>query len=172
MRLFFQLALLAILVSATPARSQEWLDYVNREYRFSINFPAQPRHVEETYNAANGAMLSAHRFAAERDGGQYAVTVVVFPSLDFDRSAEMEHAVDQLRPLGEIRYEGATDYDDIPVYELNMVAPNGNQIMATAILFGEFLYLVEAEVGAAMAPPVHFQQSVSPLDADGHAVLQ
>ena len=172
MRFFAPIGLLVVTLIASPLSAQQWLDYANREYRFAINFPAEPMEEDVSYLRADGTALSARSFVAATDNGRYAVTVIVFPGSGFDTNTEIEHAADLQRPRGEIRYEGATDYDDVPVYELNMVAEDGNQIMVTIILNERHLYIVEAEVSADMAPPVHFQQSVSPLDANGQAILQ
>ncbi len=172
MRFFASLGLLVVTLITSPLLAQQWLDYANREYRFAINFPAEPMEVDVSYLRADGTALSARSFVAATDNGRYAVTVIVLPDAGIDASIEIEHAADLQRERGEIRYEGATDYDDIPVYELNMIAADGSQIMVSVILYETHLYIVEAEVSADMAPPVHFQQSISPLDADGRALLQ
>jgi len=172
MRFFSSIVLLVVTLIASPLSAQQWLDYTNREYRFSINFPAEPDEEDVSYFRADGTALSARSFVAATDNGRYAVTVIVLPDAGFDANTEIEHAVDLLSARGEIRYEGTTDYDDIPVYELNMIAADGNQIMATIILYEQHLYFVEAEVSPEMAPPLQFQQSVSPLDANGSALLQ
>jgi len=172
MRFLSSICLLVAVLVASPVSAQQWLDYVNHEYRFSINFPAEPSEEEISYLRADGSALPARSFIAETDNGRFAVTAIVFPDTGIDASIELEHAADLLSARGEIRYEGATDYDDIPVYELNMIAADGNQIMVSVILYETHLYIVEAEVSADMAPPVHFQQSISPLDANGRALLQ
>jgi hypothetical protein len=154
------------------AQAQERVDYINLEHRFSISFPADPMEAGFEHMAADGTVLAGTTFRAETDDGIYSVSVVVFPGDIADVAAEFEHAAAPLRTRGEIRYEGSTDYDDHPVHEINMTHNDGRQIMTSFILYERSLYFVEAIVDAGAAPPLHFMQSVSPLNDAGEAVLQ
>jgi hypothetical protein len=168
---------IAILAAGTfvlvgQALAQGRVDYVNSEYRFSISFPAEPEETSLRYAAANGVVLPCQNFLAATDNGQYSVSVAIFPEDGADATAEFENAAASYRARGTVRYEGATDYDDIPVYEINMTGNDGRQIMASFILYQRYFYIVESRVSADAAPPMQFQHSISPLDANGQPLLQ
>jgi hypothetical protein len=163
--------LMTCLLLSSPVSAQHWLDYINLEYRFSISFPGEPIARGLSYSSANGTTALGRNFLVEADTGTYAVTVAEFSSDLPDVDAEFAHVAGPLRESREVRYEGRTDYDDIPVYELNMVLPNGRQNMVTILYHDRYLYIVESEVSAEEAPPLHFQQSITLLDADGNPLL-
>src|SRR5437773_9147467 len=68
-------ATLAIAV-ASPLFAQEWIEFANREDRFTCNFPAQPKVTETTYKSEFGANLPARIYSASQGQSRYSVTVV------------------------------------------------------------------------------------------------
>ena len=67
----------ALLLSISGALfAQEWIEYANREDRFTCNFPAQPKITSTTYRSQMGADLPAHIYSAAQGQSRYSVTVV------------------------------------------------------------------------------------------------
>jgi hypothetical protein len=167
MRFIARAVLLAAVMAALPSVAQQWLDYVNREYRFAVNFPASPAEQAAVHRSANGRTLPARAFVARQGTSLYRVTVVLFPADVPDAAAEIAHAASLLRPKGRAIFDARGDYDGVPAHDLNLVDPAGRQIMASILFHDRRLYIVEGEVSADAAPPVQFQQSIHITDADG-----
>jgi hypothetical protein len=153
----------------TDARAQ-WIDFVSRDYRFSINFPAEPRTRDVTYTTAEGAVARARVYAAEQGTGIYTVTVVVLPGSATNTEAELAHAVALLREAGTVRNDGSMHVDGIPAHELSVALADGRQILATVLVHEGRLYIVEGSEAGDAAPPIQFQQSIAILDANGNPV--
>lgn len=167
---FLRIVLLTVLLSPFPAAAQQWIDYANREYRFMINFPAEPVESETVYASTGGEVVDSRVFSAERGSGRYTVTVVVFRPETFHPDDELDHAARTLAQRGAIQYEGPTLYDGIPVLETSIIDADGRQIMATILAHDRYLHIVEADVGPEMGPPIHFPQSVVIIDGEGNRV--
>ena len=56
----FVAAALFLSLSA-PASAQEWIEYVSKEDRFTVNFPGQPRVTQTTYMSQYGVFCSTHQ---------------------------------------------------------------------------------------------------------------
>ena len=56
--------------------AQEWIEFANREDRFTCNFPSQPKVTETTYRSEHGADLPARVYSAAQGQSRYSVTVV------------------------------------------------------------------------------------------------
>ena len=48
-----------VLSISGPVFAQEWIEFANREDRFTCNFPSQPKVTETTYKSEHGADLPA-----------------------------------------------------------------------------------------------------------------
>ena len=68
-------AALAVSISG-PLFAQEWIEYANREDRFTCNFPTQPTITQTTYRSQMGANLPARVYSATQGKSRYSVTVV------------------------------------------------------------------------------------------------
>ena len=170
MRVIARVIFLATIVASSPVLAQQWLDYVNREYRFAVNFPVEPAEQDTAYTSADGTAVAAHTFFAERDTSRYRVTVVTFPAEIADVAAEISHATALHRPRGVAQHDGRGDYDGVPAHDLNMIGPAGRQIVVSILYHDRRLYIVEGDVSADAAPPIQFQQSIVVIDADGTPV--
>jgi hypothetical protein len=73
MRVLF--LVIAICIAA-PLFAQEWIEFANREDRFTCNFPTQPKITQTTYKSEFGADLPAHIYSSEQGKSRYSVTVV------------------------------------------------------------------------------------------------
>jgi hypothetical protein len=59
--------------SATLA--DDWKEYENRDYSFTVHFPGNPATETATYKAADGRSFPAHVFAVKRQSGTFKATV-------------------------------------------------------------------------------------------------
>ena len=66
----------AALLISTQAFGQEWVEYTNRQDRFTVNLPAQPTVREFTYTSWLEAKLPARVYTVERGAERYSVTFV------------------------------------------------------------------------------------------------
>ena len=71
-----------VLLSLTPARAQEWVEFVSRDDGFKVNFPAQPNVTGTTYTSEYGAMLPARVYEVMREQERYSVTVVDYRGIE------------------------------------------------------------------------------------------
>ena len=69
-------AVVSIGFLSVPAFAQDWIDYVNRAERFSVNFPRQPAVQEITYTSQRGRMLPARVYIVQDGQRRYSVTVI------------------------------------------------------------------------------------------------
>ena len=76
MRLIPVVATALILSVSGPVFAQEWIEFANREDRFTCNFPGQPDVTETTWISEYGAELPARVYRAELGPSRYSVTVV------------------------------------------------------------------------------------------------
>ena len=157
----------AVVLASLPALGQQWSDYINPEYRFRVNFPAEPTEQDAVYVSADGSSHAARVFFSEQDAGRYRVLVVQFPSDIADMAGEFDHAAAPYRQLGEVVYDQAGEYEDIDAYEINVIDPDGRQIYVSFAYHDRRLFIAEGSVGADAFPPIQFQQSLWITDAAG-----
>ena len=156
-----------LVVSSAASAAQQWINYVNPEYRFTVNFPVEPSEEESEHTSANGTVLAARTFYAEGENAIYRVTSVPFPQTVINVRAELEHVASLYRPRGEAWYDGGSDYDGIEAYEISMTAPDGRQILVSAVLHDRHLTIAEADVAAGAPPPIQFLHSITVIDIEG-----
>jgi hypothetical protein len=71
------LASAAVVLSISGASfGQEWIEFANREDRFTCNFPNPPKIAQTTYRSEHGADLPARVYSAAQGQSRYSVTVV------------------------------------------------------------------------------------------------
>lgn len=163
------ISIVAITV-LSPAAAQQWVDYVNPEYRFAVNFPVQPTEQDIDYVSADGAMLAGRAFTAEQDTSIYRMTVVTFPAEVADVVAELDHAAETYRQRGEATHDQPGDYDGIPAIELSVIDSEGRQVYVSILYHDRRLFIAEGDVSADGFPPIQFQQSIWVIDAEGTPV--
>jgi hypothetical protein len=67
------------LFFTNAALADDWKEYENRDYSFTIHFPVEPTVETTTYRAADGRTFPARVFAAKQETGTFKVTVVDMP---------------------------------------------------------------------------------------------
>jgi hypothetical protein len=73
------IAVVLALFFTGSAAADDWKEYENRDYSFTIHFPADPRVETATYQAADGRTFPAHVFSVKQETGAFKVTVVHMP---------------------------------------------------------------------------------------------
>jgi hypothetical protein len=71
-----------VLLSAIPARAQEWTEYKNVQDGFRVLFPGQPKIAEIKWTSEMGYTLPARVYTAERGKERYSVTVVDYGPIE------------------------------------------------------------------------------------------
>ena len=160
-------ALIAFL--AGTAVAQETPLYVNCEYRFAVIFPSAPMTRDITYTTGTGAMAPARQFYVERGQDRFTVTVVKFPPASpVVDDAVVEHAAQNIRGRGEVRFQAAANYDPgMPGRQLNIFEPNGRQHRASVYMADRHLVITEANGAAGDFNALQFEQSITLVDAGG-----
>lgn len=149
------------------AFAQNWMEYENREYGFTINFPKEPEIDDVTYTTASGASLPARIFFAEEGEGRYTITVVDFSARQEEQADAAEHAAEAMRQRGDVVYEVVSDLDEVPSPQFMIVEPDGREMLSTIVFYNNRLYIAEGSVAAGAAPPAQFQQSMMLVHEDG-----
>ena len=164
------LSLLALLVTLGAAAAQTSPPYyINREYRFAVIFPGAPMARDVAYTTRSGMSVPARQFYTDERGERLTVTIVVFtdgPAVD---DQAVDHAADQLRQKGEVRFQFADEYDPgLPGRQLNIFQSDGRQVRASVYMWDNRLYITEATAPPGSQAALQFEQSVMLLDADGN----
>ena len=143
--------------------------YIDREHRFAVIFPGQPMARDIAYATNSGRPVPARQFYIEQAGEQFLVTVVHFAAGEAVDNQAVDHAAEQLRRKGEVRFQFAEEYDPgLPGRQLNIFEPNGRQLRASVYMWDHRLYITEASAAPGSSDGLQFEQSIMLLDADGN----
>ena len=71
-----------VLVCASLAHAQEWVDFKSMEDRFSCNFPGDPKVTQTTFKSQFGADLPARTYSAESGQSKFMLTVVDYRPIE------------------------------------------------------------------------------------------
>jgi len=96
------LALSALALSA-PAAAQNWQEYNNQAYAFTVAFPADPQIETTTYRLADGRSVEAHVYSVRFNNGVFKVTVAELGNTGLEESAVIDHAIKTLSEGGEVK---------------------------------------------------------------------
>ena len=112
--------------------------------------------------------VPARQFYVEQGTNQYLVTVVNLPAGPAVDYYTVEHAAEQIRQKGEVRFEFDMGYDPgVPGRQFNILQPDGRQLRANAYMWDHNLYITEAIATPGDIAALKFEQSISLLNADG-----
>ena len=158
---------LVLLPDGATAQEDERL-YINCQYGFAVIFPSQPMTREISYTTRTGSTVPARQFYSERGADRFIVTVVQFPACQAADAQIVEHAAENLRRRGEVRFQAMADYDPgMPGRQLNIFEPNGRQLRASAYMADRWLTITEATAAAGDFNALQFEQSITLVDAQG-----
>jgi hypothetical protein len=188
----------AIVVAlSAPSFAQEWIEFANRDDRFTCLFPSQPKITETTYRSEHKADLPARVYSATQGQSRYSVTVIDYnqaqpiltekakqcpPGAEPCRGGpgDAGHWKDDLR--GALIYASwqfmqrdarLTSYlwnnvDQIEGHQLQLTNnADKSRTFAGIYMHENKLYIAEATVPAGYPEPGLFQQSLGWLDESG-----
>lgn len=142
------------------------LMYIDCENRFAVIFPSPHMTRDIMYRTHTGASVPAKQFYVERGADRFIVTSVQFRNGPDD--AIVEHAANNLRQRGEVRFQAAANYDPgMPGRQLNIFQPNGRQLRASVYMAENHLTITEAEAAEGDFNALQFEQSITLIDARG-----
>jgi len=166
----FILPALTVLLAASPAAAQDWIEYSNRTFGFSINFPGEPKSERVEYKNFYGKTVPARVFSAERGNGRYVMTVVNFGGEPTDSLTAVSHAADAIRAEGNVTYYAFHQLDGIPGQVVSVTQADGRLVQAGIYFLDQRLYIAEGSVAAGSPAPSHFQQSLIITDGEGEKI--
>ena len=164
-----------ILVVSTPASAQEypeWIEYVNRQEFFQINFPGQPTETELAYQTQTGATLPAKVYTAKDGPATYSITVVNYTDAEgSDYRGSTDWAAWNFRKRGgEVTYDAHAVTDWIAGHHLQITNPDGTRSYIGIHPHMRRLYIMEATAPPSYPPPADFPQTIAILDEQGRAI--
>ena len=187
----------AVVVSISGvALGQEWIEFANREDRFTCNFPSQPKITQITYQSEHGADLPARVYSAAQGQSRYSVTVVDYNQAQRILTEKAKSCPAGAEPClgapgdeGHWRADvrGAIVYatwrlmqrdarltslvwntvDRVEGHQLQMTNNDKSRTFAGIYMHENKLYIIEGTVPAGYPEPGLFQQSLGWLDENG-----
>lgn len=168
-------AALLLVSVAWPASAQEWIEYVNREDRFAVTVPAQPKITDVSYVSQLEVPLRGRLYTfADGPRGHYSLKVIDYtPSkddvTDWLGSVAWEAWQFRKRP-GQVVYDAYSQADRIQGHELHILNPDKSMTYASIYMHKRKLYVLEATLPQGGLGSLIFQQSVQFLDETGDAI--
>ena len=163
----FVLAVLALAL-AGGAQAQGWIEYISRQDRFHIIFPAEPKVEDAEWISADDLPLPARRYSAEQGANRYAITVANYESAEFTTMrGSIAHTAAAFRRRGEVTLDDYAQLDRIEGLQLQIALPGGRELYVALYLHGNLLYVTEAEVPPGSPRATIFQHSLSIIDENG-----
>ena len=75
--------LVVLLLSVTgSAVAQEWIEYMNPQDGFKVNYPGQPKVTETTWKSEMNYVLPARVYSSDKGREHYSVTVIDYSGLE------------------------------------------------------------------------------------------
>lgn len=174
-------ALAILFANPVSAADDPWATYVNRQDRFAINLPGQPKIEEFTYTSEYKSPWKARRYTVEYEGYIYRMTVVDMsnsvlpantdPSRDIgpgiEKRGAMAFAATNLRKTGQVTLDTYDQLQVIPGHKLEIILPDGRQNIVEMHTHYNFLYIQECISPKDAVPGYDVQSSMEFLDANG-----
>jgi hypothetical protein len=169
-RLNFVFVLL-FLFASSAAQAQGWIEFEDRAWGVSINFPHEPVAEDIDYTSYYERDVPARVYSGEDGTGRYVLTIASFAGDLTDSLTAQWHASEAIRAKGEVTYFGFQDLDGIPGLLISVTEPDGRLIQACVYFVAQRLYIAEGSVAAGNPPPSNFQQSINIIDATGERII-
>ena len=163
---------LALFVSGA-ALAQGFAEWPNREDRFQVNFPGEPKRADMPYKTVKGTNLTAHVYSADApassiQAGTYSVTVIDYNSAPNDQGTAIDEAAASFRTKGTVKYDAGENIDQMSSWRMTVETPEKRRIMAEILMSNDKrLYIVQANTATNVPPPAQFQGSIQILDENG-----
>src|SRR5918996_285553 len=170
MRFVILSSVVGALLLSESAHAQEWINYEDRAWGFSINFPHEPKMQQINYTTFFGQTVPARVYSAERGTGRYSLTVVYFSGVPTDSHTAVSYAAEAIRDKGEVTYFAFDSLDGIPGQMISTTQSDGRLIQASVYFVDQRLYIAEGSVAAGSAAPAQFHQSIRIVDPGGNPI--
>jgi hypothetical protein len=191
MRLLRFVSTVLIVFASGPAFAQDWITYVSREDRFSVNFPANPTVETITWPSEYGAVFPGRVHTYVDGASRYSVTVIdytdaekvhaaiakpesfqdsIYWQIDIQASIQYAATKYRMRPGVKVTYDAWHYIDLVEGHQLQITNPDQSRTFVGIYLHENRLYILDATVPRGAAPPGLFQQSLSFLDEAGNRV--
>lgn len=162
---------LSTLMGSEPAEAQQWIEFEDRLWGFSINFPHEPMTERIDYTTFLGETVPARRYYAERGSARYTLTVVYFSHARHDAHTAISFAAEAIRDRGTPTYYSFADLDGIPGQMLSVTEPGGRIVQASVYFVDQRLYIAEGSVAAGEPAPSQFMQTILIIDPEGERII-
>ncbi len=183
-----------LFLSAGVSLAQGWIKYVDRAERFIVNFPGEPEIEDISYISHFNATFPARVYTVEQGSSRYSVTVINYTEAErahrelceqpghagecdgFEIGTDVRGSIaweawNIRKRGGEITHDAFAQVDRIPGHQLQITDADQSRTFVGIYLEGRRLYVLEATVPGEAPPPIHFQQSLGILDAEGKRVV-
>jgi hypothetical protein len=155
---------IALTLFAGAALADDWKEYKNRDYSFTVDFPADPAVETATYQAAEGRSFPAHVFSVKQKNAEFKVTVVDMPSEKAGSEASvMKEASKVVAGTGAIKFDALHRIRAGTGRRLGIATADGGYSYLALFYRNNRLYEVEgtafAAGGQAEVEARRFQQS-------------
>jgi len=157
---------------AQDSFAQEWIEYMNRDDRFQINFPGQPTVQNRSYPTESGEQVPAHVYTAKEGPATYTLTVVNYKNAEANdyRGAAIFATWQFYKRGGEITYMAYAQTDRIEGIQIQITNKDTTRSYIGIHPHEKFLYIMEASAPPGYPPPSDFPQTIAILDEQGRAV--
>jgi hypothetical protein len=151
------------LLFTGAALAEEWKQYENRYYAFTVNFPGTPTVENSVYQAGDGRNFPAHVFVVKQKDGEFKVTVVDMQGEKTGSDDAFMKEASRIAAVGRtIKFNALHRIRAGIGRQLGIVGAGG---MSYVALFcrSDHLYQIEGNAfvagGQAEADAMHFEQS-------------
>jgi hypothetical protein len=154
--------ILAALVVSGPAAAQNWQEYSDPDYAFTVTFPAEPKIETTTHEVADGRSVPARVYLVREDKGEFRMTVADLANTGLDEKAVIDHAVKIVSANSEVKANYPHRIYAVYGRQLTLLGRDGSRSMVAMFDIMGRLYQIEAKVfpGANEFELTRFQQSL------------
>jgi hypothetical protein len=145
--------------------ADDWKDYENRDYAFTIHFPGDPTVDTAAYKATDGRSFPAHVFSVKQDTGTFKVTVVDMPGKQTGSDAAvMKEATKAVVGGDTIKFDIPHRVRAVFGRQLGIAGANGGYSYVALFYRNNRLYQIEGNAfvagGHAEVDAMRFRQSL------------
>ena len=153
---------MAACIIGGPAAAQGWQEYSNKDYAFTVMFPAAPQVETTTVQVADGRSVPAHVYTARQDKGLFKVTVADLGNTGLQENAVIDYAVKTLSAGGEVKVDFPHRIYQVYGRQLSIAGRDGSHSTVALFDTNGRLYQIEAKVlaGGNDTDLIRFQQSL------------
>ena len=153
---------MAASVIGGSAAAQAWQEYTNKDYYFTVMFPATPQVETTTLTVAAGRSVPAHVYTARQDKGIFKVTVAELGNTGLQENAVIDYAVKTASAGGEVKVDFPHRIYQVYGRQLSIAGRDGSHSTIAMFDSNGRLYQIEAKVlaGGNDTDLIRFQQSL------------